>query len=193
MKYLSILVFLLALISCRSQPTSSTRKHSTVQDTQQGEDEFQAFLEGKTVKYLGKPIGNIKVTTTDGVSYELDKMKGKIILLSFWFKQCKPCMVEIPSLNELHAKYKEKGVVVLAASTDNEATVRAIMADKKIKYPTVANARAIADQLEVTVYPTNILIDQQGIIRKIYTGGSAFDATQTYLEIKPDIEVLLKK
>lgn len=193
MKYLFILVFLLTLISCRSQPNPSTKKPNSVQDTQQGEDEFQAFLKGKTAKYLGKPIGNIKVTTTDGVSYELDKMKGKMILLSFWFKQCKPCIVEIPSLNELHAKYKNQGLVVLAASTDNEATVRAIMTDKKIKYPTIANARAAANQLEVTVYPTNILIDQQGIIRKIYTGGSAFDATQTYLEIKPDIDALLKK
>jgi len=42
-----------------------------------------------------------------------DFQPGKAYLVEFWATWCGPCRVSIPHLNELHNKYKDKGLVVI--------------------------------------------------------------------------------
>lgn len=46
------------------------------------------------------------VTDINGNEYSLESLKGKIIVLNFWFVECKPCVQEMPELNELVEIYK---------------------------------------------------------------------------------------
>ena len=42
-----------------------------------------------------------------------DFQKGKAYIVEFWATWCGPCRVSIPHLNEIHEKYKEKGLIVI--------------------------------------------------------------------------------
>ncbi len=39
--------------------------------------------------------------------------KGKLYVVEFWATWCGPCRVSIPHLNEIHLKYKDKGLIVV--------------------------------------------------------------------------------
>jgi len=39
--------------------------------------------------------------------------KGKAYIVEFWATWCGPCRVSIPHLNEIHNKYKDKGLIVI--------------------------------------------------------------------------------
>src|SRR2546425_6818391 len=42
-----------------------------------------------------------------------DFQKGKAYIVEFWATWCGPCRVSIPHLNEIHNKYKDKGLIVI--------------------------------------------------------------------------------
>lgn len=166
----------------------STTNNNAVSSTVKGEKEFQEYLDRKVKKYKGKSAKDITVETLDGKTYQLSKLKGKVVLLSFWFMACKPCITEIPSLVELQKVYGQKEFILLAISTDQEDKLRSFAKGKALNYAVVANGKAHADRYEVSTFPSNFLIDKKGIIREVFIGGSDWNATQTYMEIKPHIK-----
>lgn len=178
------------------QSTSSTTvkanaKNSTTKPLDKGEREFQAYLERKKEEFKGMPAPNVKLKTITGKQFNPREMKGKIVLLNFWFAACKPCITEIPSLNELQNKYKSKNVVIISVSTDRKSTAEVLAKEKKMRYAVVADGKSVAAKMKVSTYPTSFLIDKNGIIQDVFIGASSFDATYTYTEIRPHIERLL--
>ncbi len=189
----SILLTLIGLSiimsACQNTTTATTKKHPKAGE---GDKEYNAYLEQKNQSFVGKPIASIALKTTEGKSYNTATIKDKIVLLNFWFKECKPCITEIPSLNQLQQDFESKGVMVLGVSLDSEEKVKATMKEKNMKYQNVANGKWVAKKLEVMTYPTTFLIDKKGIIRHVFTGASSFDATQTYTEIKPYLNKMIQ-
>ena len=51
---------------------------------------------------------------------KLAELRGKVVLLDFWSFGCGPCVADMPALMELHDRYKDKGLVIVAIH-DNSA------------------------------------------------------------------------
>lgn len=188
-------MLLLLFGACQSTTKTTTKtngKHTVVKPVDKGEREFQAYLDRKKEEVKGTAAPNINFKTINGKEFNPSMMKGKIVLLNFWFAACKPCITEIASLNELQSKYKAKNVVVISVSTDKKSVAEALAKEKKMRYAVVAEGKKAAKEMNVSTYPTSFLIDKNGIIQDVFMGASAFDATYTYTEIKPHIERLLK-
>ncbi len=61
-----------------------------------------------------------ELNTMDGEAYKLkDELGKKVIILDFWATWCKPCLREMPHINEIYEKYKDQGLVVYAINVDN--------------------------------------------------------------------------
>lgn len=188
-KVLSICIALGFLLGACNSSSTTTK----VSNTNSGDQAYNQYLEQKRKAMIGKPIKNFSVQTVEGKQYELSNIKDKIVLLNFWFEACKPCITEIPSLNQLQKDFEADGVMVLGISLDKEEAVKRVMAERNMLYQNVADGQNISKELRVTTYPTTFLIDKDGIIRELFVGADSFDATQTYLEIKPHLKKLLEK
>lgn len=115
---------------------------------------------------------NFKMTDLNGNEISSENTKGKVVVLNFWFTACKPCVAEIPELNEVYEKYKDNTEVVFAAVTfDNEKVVQPFLKKFPLHYPVVANANDICDSFKIMGYPTNIVLDKKGNIYDKKVGG----------------------
>jgi len=68
------------------------------------------LLPGKGVAFTG--------TTLDGKPFDIESMRGKIVLLDFWSTTCAPCIAKMPELKELHEKYHVHGFEVVGILVD---------------------------------------------------------------------------
>lgn len=109
----------------------------------------------------------------DGAEISSDSLRGKVVLVNFWATWCTPCRVEMPLLEQMYARHRESGFVIVGLAVDRASTdaVREFVADRGVRYP-IAHVAAGAEQTfgGVHGYPTSFLLDRSGRIRHTVIG-----------------------
>lgn len=130
----------------------------------------------------GKPVPNMKEgkwINTDAAS--LSDLRGRFVLLDFWFIGCGPCIEEITTLKLIHDTFPPDKFAIIGMHTNSQKpqAVAAYLGEKGIEYPVVVDdARgAIVESyaaLGLTSFPSYILIDPNG---KIVRNSSVHDGS----------------
>jgi thiol-disulfide isomerase/thioredoxin len=66
-----------------------------------------------------KRAPNFDAKDLSGQSQKLSRLRGQIVVLSFWATWCGPCQEELPRLSQLSHEYVGKAVQFVAASIDD--------------------------------------------------------------------------
>lgn len=120
----------------------------------------------KMLAMIGKPAPDFKLQDVDHVSHTLSSLKGKVVVLNFWFTQCSPCIQEMPELNQVQREFKDAAdVVFLALTFEKQAIVKAWLASHPFSYKVLTDATSVNSSFGIATWPTNMIIDKQGIIR----------------------------
>lgn len=120
-----------------------------------------------------KPAPSLRVTSLRGEELDLAALRGKVVVLNFWFIGCIPCIVEIPGLNQLVEEFKGKDVVFIAFALDGEKSLRLFLKDKPFNYHIIPESREVAKQYDIRAFPAHVIIDKTGNMTHFLTGGSA--------------------
>ena len=135
-----------------------------------------------------KPSPDFEVKTLEGKALKLSSLKGKVVVLNFWFVGCAPCRVEMPGLNMLTEEFKDEDVVFIAFALDNAEALQEFLKEKDFTYQIVPDAGKIVSLYGVKVYPTHVLINKRGEIEFTLTGGSE----DRHEQLRPLIKNLLR-
>jgi thiol-disulfide isomerase/thioredoxin len=66
------------------------------------------------VDLIDQPLPYFSDTSLTGKVWNPEKLKGKVVLVNFWFIGCMPCMKEIKHFNQLHNSFKDKEFILLS-------------------------------------------------------------------------------
>jgi len=111
----------------------------------------------------GNPISSAKLITMDGKKYVLKDLKGKVVVLNFWFINCPPCRMEIPHLNNMVEGFKERDdVVFLAVALDQSYELKNFLKEMPFEYGIVDGGSYVASQYGINLFPTHVVIDKEG-------------------------------
>lgn len=137
-----------------------------------------------------QPAPAFDLESLDGSRFTSQGLAGKVALVDFWATWCQPCIEEIPQWNELYARYKSKGLVVVGMTIRSgwASDIKPDAAKLKMAYPVVVGN----DDVErgfggIWGFPTTFLIDRKGQIFKKYTG----TYPQKQGQVEADIQKLL--
>lgn len=121
----------------------------------------------------GTPAPDWSLPTLTGDTVRLVDLRGKVVLLDFFYKSCAPCCAALPFLQSIHEKYKDKGVVLLGIDPIDDP-VKDEMADflakRSVTYTVLFSDRELSNSYHVSLYPTLFFIDHDGKIAKVQRG-----------------------
>lgn len=126
------------------------------------------------------------LTSLEGEKFELSALRGKVVVLNFWFTGCEPCVAEFRQLNSLVKEFSDKGVIFIAPTLDNEDTLKPFLKDHRFSYHVVPNAIKLiagtySDGSGSVVFPTHVVIDAEGKIHTRVTGANGIKALRKAL------------
>ena len=113
---------------------------------------------------IGKPASPFSVTDINGNNYSLERLKGKVIVINFWFVECKPCVMEMPELNKMVEKYKKKNVVFLGLAMNEKTKIEKFLKTTNFKYNIVPDAQQVVQDYGILSFPTHVVIDKDSKI-----------------------------
>ena len=125
------------------------------------------------VTAAGAPL-DLKFTAIDGRKVDLEKLRGKVVLVDFWASWCQPCMLEIPRVVEAYHRFHDKGFEIVGISFDQDKTaLRRTTGQKSMTWPQYFDGKVWQNDYAVKYgihsIPTMWLIDKQG--RVVTTNG----------------------
>ena len=125
-----------------------------------------------------KKIDAFAAYDMNGTYFDTKTLKGKIVVLNFWFIRCPPCRMERPFLNQIVEEYKkDTNVVFIAVSLDPKAQLQSFLKDYPFNYHVIPEGRAIAEKNKVEQYPTHAILDKEG---KIAFNSVSYNAVTGY-------------
>ncbi len=119
------------------------------------------------------PAKNFSGVSMNGEKIELNSLKGKVVVLTFWSTRCVNCHDVIPKLNRIVQSYKDKDVVFLALTMENQAQVAKYLRKTQFNFNILPNSFGVflkyADKDaggNINMgFPAHFLVDRRGAIR----------------------------
>jgi len=115
----------------------------------------------------------VSLKTYAGETYTVSPRDQVVTLLVFWATWCGPCLMEIPTLVELHKKYSDRKFRVVAINVDDSVgtKAKAIMERFGITYPVlIGTDQTSHDYGGIQAIPTSFLIGRDGKLKEKIQG-----------------------
>ena len=102
----------------------------------------------------------------------LDQYRGQVVYVDFWASWCIPCKKSFPWMNEMHQKYKDQGLKIIAINVDEEsADADKFLADTPAEFTILRDPEGkLAKQYKLVGMPTSLLFDTQGKLVSRHVG-----------------------
>jgi thiol-disulfide isomerase/thioredoxin len=138
---------------------------------------------------------DISFETLDGERLQLYNYKGQVILLNLWATWCVPCQIEMPSMEKLYKRYKEKGFQLIAVNIEENVKtekIKEFINDKGLSFQVGLDTYSEAEEKFFTgSIPISYLIDKEfNIVGRIlgtadWSSQPAYNIVEQLLEENP--------
>lgn len=124
---------------------------------------FAAALAKMVAEDQRRQQADFTLTDLQGKQWTLRGLRGKVVVVNFWATWCQPCRKEMPDLEALYQRFKDKGLVVLSISDEEVGKVQPFIAENKYSYPILLDpARKVAEVFGVEGIPKSFVYDRSG-------------------------------
>jgi thiol-disulfide isomerase/thioredoxin len=136
---------------------------------------------------LTTKVKDFQLETFAGAQISTRPKQNRLLLIDFWEVWCGPCLESMPKVQALSDKYGSEGLDVVGVLMDPQSqdSAEKLIHKKSISFTQALGNEALRQYFRVHAIPQYVLIDQNGMIQKVYQGYNK--------AIEKDIKKLLAK
>ena len=130
----------------------------------------------------GQQAPGFTLLTLDGGRASLTDHRDKLVVLNFWATWCQPCTVEMPSLEALWRRYRDRGLIVVGVSVDRgapKALLEPYVRNLKLTFPILLDPDSkTSDRWRVTALPATFLVRPGGEVAGMAMGAREWNSDE---------------
>lgn len=132
----------------------------------------------------------LSLSDLNGIRRQLGNYHGKVVLVNFWASWCPPCIEEIPSMQRLYKKMRNRPFEILAVNVgEKKSVIRKFKKQLGFEFPVLLDKKGtVYKEWKVYVYPSNFLLDTKGRLRFGTPGGVEWDGPEAIAAINSLLE-----
>ncbi len=121
-----------------------------------------------------------------------ETVKDKVVLVDFWASWCAPCKASFPMMEDLHKRWRGRGLVIIAVNVDeNRADMEEFLKKNASTFTILRDAtQKLVEKTGIATMPSSFLLDREGKVRFVHSG---FHGNETIKKYEQEIESLLNK
>jgi peroxiredoxin len=125
---------------------------------------------------------DLTLSTLDGGRVSIADHQDQLVILNFWATWCQPCTLEMPSLEALWQRYRDRGLVVLGVSVDRGAPktlLEPYVRSLKLTFPILLDPDSrTSDRWRITALPSTFLVRPGGEVVGMATGAREWNSDE---------------
>ena len=116
---------------------------------------------------IGKTAPALVITELNGQTFDLAKLRGKVVLVNYWATWCAPCRKDMPKLDAFYRSHHQQNLEIIGISVDRQGDLA------KVRKAMTSLAYPVAILKDITVdgfgapegVPITWIIDADGNVR----------------------------
>ncbi len=153
---------------------------------------FSALLIFLTLPtFAAEPAPDFPLSTfPDNTEINLKDFKGRVVYLDFWATWCPPCRKSFPWMDEMHERYKDEGLIIIAVTVDKKREQIEQFIKKTEPAFIIAHdpAGTVAKAYKIRAMPTSYLINKNGQLVMTHAGFRSIDKDKLETTIQSLLE-----
>ena len=129
------------------------------------------------IPHVTQPV-EIQLKDAFGNLTRLSDYRGKVVFVNFWASWCAACVVEMPAMEKLHRRLKDKDFVMVAINMqESDTQVKAFFEKLKLSFTALLDSNGeVAAGFAVNALPTTFVLDKEGRIVGAAIGPREWDS-----------------
>lgn len=142
----------------------------------------QLFGEMGVIKMFQALPVEIRLKDLTGRPVSLTDFRGKIVFLNFWTTWCYACRIEMPDMEKLHQKFKNKDFAMVSINIQESVSqVNQFFEDFKLTFTALLDSDGeVGAHFMITAIPTTFIQDMEGIIIGKVMGPRDWDGKKAF-------------